>query len=114
NGGAFSDADYYVYSWSGTNAPTPDNTLEHRVVYDLPTGNHTLTVTTSVDGCESDDATTEIIVNANNQPYTEWNGNIDTDWFHPMNWTDCRPGPDSEAHIPRNVVTVRYPVVTNI
>src|SRR5690606_16949716 len=67
-----------------------------------------------VDGCESDDATTEIIVNANNQPYTEWNGNIDTDWFHPMNWTDCRPGPDSEAHIPRNVVTVRYPVVTNI
>jgi len=116
NGATFSNADYITYTWSGAVGTIPSpaaNTNEIRTTPALTTGTYSYTVSPSTGTCVGSGGATSALIKDNNQPNTEWTGNIDTDWFHPLNWTDCTPGNNSIAVIPRNVVTNRYPIITN-
>ncbi len=44
-----------------------------------------------------------------NQPATTWTGSVSSDWFNGSNWTNCVPGPNTNATVP--VVGTSYPVI---
>ena len=54
-----------------------------------------------------------VTVNINqNQSNSTWNGNVDTDWFEPYNWSNCVPGINTVVTIPAGLSHNRYPVIT--
>jgi hypothetical protein len=115
SGATFSTPSYYTYTWSGTNAPSPvSSTLENRVVFNAAVGNSNLTVTASVGGCASGNASTDVEIKSNNQTSSSWNGTSTddaTDWFDPKNWSNCTPGDQTVVTISR--AKPSYPVITN-